>query len=74
MIFYRLMAEEVYATAAKLITQLREAERLALEGKIAEAKSILKDVVKEAREKGLEKSLRYLILRVKAVIRRRTQR
>lgn len=67
------MAEEVYTTASRLITRLREAERLALEGKVAEAKSILKDVVKEAREKGLEKSLRYLILRVKAVIRRKTQ-
>jgi len=67
------MAEELQAVAAKLITRLREAERLAKEGKVAEAKAVLKEVVKEAREKNLERSLCHLILRVKAVLRRRTQ-
>lgn len=68
----RDMAEEVQ-TAAKLVTRLREAEKLAKEGKVAEAKAVLKEVVKEAREKNLEKSLSHLILRVKAVLRRKTQ-
>lgn len=67
------MAEELQAIAARLITRLREAEKLASEGKISEAKVILKDVVKEAREKGLDKSLRHLILRVKALLRYKTQ-
>ncbi len=67
------MAEDVQATAARLITRLREAEKMAKDGKVAEAKATLKEVVKEAREKGLERSLRHLILRVKAVLRRRTQ-
>uniref|UniRef100_UPI000A65E95F aS35 n=1 Tax=Pyrobaculum calidifontis (strain DSM 21063 / JCM 11548 / VA1) TaxID=410359 RepID=UPI000A65E95F len=68
------MAEELEAVAAKLITRLREAERLALEGKTSEAKAILKEVLKEARERGLEKSLRNLLLRVKALLRRKTRR
>jgi len=68
------MAEELEAVAAKLITRLREAERLALGGKTSEAKAILKEVVKEARERGLEKSLRNLLLRVKALLRRKTRR
>lgn len=68
----RHMAEEVQ-TAAKLVTRLREAEKLAKEGKVAEAKAVLKEVVKEAREKNFEKSLSHLILRVKAVLRRKTQ-
>ena len=68
------MAEEIQATAAKLIMRLRQAEKMVKEGKVAEAKAILKEVVKEAREKGLERSLHYLILRVKALLRRKTQR
>lgn len=68
------MAEEIQATAARLITRLREAEKMAKDGKVAEAKATLKEVVKEAREKGLERSLHYLILRVKALLRRKTQR
>lgn len=67
------MAEELEVVASRLLTRLREAERLAAGGKIGEAKTILKEVVKEAREKGLEKSLRNLILRVKAVIRHKTR-
>jgi hypothetical protein len=68
----RHMAEEVQM-AAKLVTRLREAEKLAKEGKVAEAKAVLKEVVKEAREKNLEKPLSHLILRVKAVLKRKTQ-
>jgi len=68
------MAEELEAVAARLITRLREAEKLAVEGKISEAKAILKEVVKEARERGLEKYLRNLLLRVKALLRHKTRR
>ncbi len=68
------MAEEIQAAAARLIMRLRQAEKMVEEGKVAEAKAILKEVVKEAREKGLERSLHYLILRVKALLRRKTQR
>jgi predicted negative regulator of RcsB-dependent stress response len=68
------VAEEIQATAARLIMRLRQAEKMVEEGKVAEAKAILKEVVKEAREKGLEMSLHYLILRVKALLRRKTQR
>lgn len=68
------MAEDVQAVAANLIARLREAEKLATEGKTSEAQKILKEVVKEAREKGLEKSLRNLTLRVKALLRRKTRR
>jgi len=68
------MAEELEAVAARLITRLREAERLAVEGKTSETKAILKEVVKEARERGLEKSLRNLLLRVKVLLRRKTRR
>jgi len=68
------MAEELEAVAARLITRLKEAERLAVEGKTSEAKAILKEVVKEAHERGLEKSLRNLLLRVKALLRRKTRR
>jgi len=68
------VAEEIQATAARLIMRLRQAEKMVEEGKVAEAKAILKEVVKGAREKGLERSLHYLILRVKALLRRKTQR
>lgn len=67
------MADETYAVAGRLVMRLREAEKLAAEGKVTEARNVLKDVVKEARERGLEKPLRHLILRVKAEIRRRTR-
>ncbi|MFN3803720.1 MAG: hypothetical protein ACK4SY_01540 [Pyrobaculum sp.] len=66
------MADEV--VASRLVTRLREAERLAAGGKVGEAKTILKEVVREAREKGLEKSLHNLISRVRAVIRHKTRR
>jgi hypothetical protein len=66
-------AGELAEAAARLIVRLREAERLAREGRVEEAKAALRDTVKEARERGLERPLHYLILRVRALIRRKIQ-
>lgn len=68
------MAAEIEKAAAELVVKLRTAERLAREGKVDEAKTLLKSAVKEARERGLERAVRNLVAKVQAALRRRTRR
>ncbi|MEM4891439.1 MAG: hypothetical protein QXH63_00935, partial [Pyrobaculum sp.] len=60
------MAAELEKHVGELVLKLRTAERLVNEGKVDEAKRLLKEVLKEAREKRLEKTLWSLILSVRA--------
>lgn len=62
------MAEELQELAKSLVVELRQAEELARQGKIDEAKKLYRELRKRAAEKGLYRGFAGLFRKVKQFI------
>lgn len=62
------MAEELVEAAKQIVVGIRQAEELARQGKAEEAKKLIKELRKTAKEKGLYRSYASLFRKVERLI------